>query len=38
MINAGLEPAHLNAANFAKFWAEDAKRSDQAVRLIGRVG
>ena len=38
MINAGLEPAHLNAASFAKFWAEDAKRSDEAVRLIGRVG
>jgi tripartite-type tricarboxylate transporter receptor subunit TctC len=38
MINAGLEPAHLNAAGFAKFWAEDAKRSDEAVKLIGRVG
>jgi len=38
MINAGLEPSHLNAVNFAKFWAEDAKRSDEAVKLIGRVG
>jgi tripartite-type tricarboxylate transporter receptor subunit TctC len=38
MTNAGLEPAHLNAAGFAKFWAEDAKRSDEAVKLIGRVG
>ena len=38
MINAGLEPSHLNAAGFAKFWAEDAKRSDEAVKLIGRVG
>ena len=38
MTNAGLEPAHLNAANFAKFWAEDAKRSDEAVKLIGRQG
>jgi tripartite-type tricarboxylate transporter receptor subunit TctC len=38
MSNAGLDPEHLNAANFAKFWAEDAKRSDEAVKLIGRVG
>jgi tripartite-type tricarboxylate transporter receptor subunit TctC len=38
MANAGLESSHLNAANFAKFWAEDAKRSDEAVKLIGRVG
>lgn len=38
MTNAGLELAHLNAANFAKFWAEDGKRSDEAVKLIGRVG
>jgi len=38
ITNAGLEPAHLNAANFAKFWANDAKSSDEAVKLIGRVG
>ena len=37
IINAGLEPDYLNAAGFAKFWAEDAKRSDEAVKLIGRV-
>jgi len=35
--NAGLEPEYLNAAGSAKFWAEDAKRSDEAVQLIGRV-
>ena len=35
--NVGLEPIYLNAAGFAKFWADDAKRSDEAVKLIGRV-
>lgn len=38
IANAGLEPGFLNAAGFAKFWADDAKRSDEAVKLIGRVG
>jgi tripartite-type tricarboxylate transporter receptor subunit TctC len=37
ITNAGFEPAYLNAAGFAKFWADDAKRSDEAVQLIGRV-
>jgi len=37
MSNAGLQADYLNAADFAKFWAEDAKRSDEAVKLIGRV-
>jgi tripartite-type tricarboxylate transporter receptor subunit TctC len=37
ITNAGLDPAYLNAAAFAKFWADDAKRSDEAVKLIGRV-
>jgi tripartite-type tricarboxylate transporter receptor subunit TctC len=37
ITNAGLEPDYLNAADFAKFWAEHAMRSDEAVRLIGRV-
>jgi tripartite-type tricarboxylate transporter receptor subunit TctC len=37
MTNAGLEPDYLNAVGFAKFWAEDAQRSDEAVKLIGRV-
>jgi Uncharacterized protein conserved in bacteria len=37
ITNAGLEPDYLNAAVFAKFWAEDAQRSDEAVKLIGRV-
>jgi tripartite-type tricarboxylate transporter receptor subunit TctC len=37
MSNAGLQADYLNAAAFAKFWAEDAKRSDEAVKLIGRV-
>ena len=33
----GLEPGYLNAAEFAKFWDADAKRSDDAVRSIGKV-
>ncbi|MFZ0095224.1 MAG: tripartite tricarboxylate transporter substrate binding protein, partial [Pseudolabrys sp.] len=37
ITNAGLEPDYLNAAAFAKFWEDDAKRSDEAVKLIGRV-
>ena len=35
--NAGQESAYLNAAGFAKFWAADAKQSDEAVQLIGHV-
>ena len=34
--NLGLEVAFLNAAEFAKFWEADAKRSEEAVQLIGR--
>jgi len=37
VANLGLEQSFLNAAGFAKFWAEDAKRSDEAVKLIGKV-
>jgi tripartite-type tricarboxylate transporter receptor subunit TctC len=37
MSNAGLQADYLNAADFTKFWAEDAKRSDEAIKLIGRV-
>jgi tripartite-type tricarboxylate transporter receptor subunit TctC len=33
----GMEPSYLGAADFAKFWDEDAKRSDDAVRQIGKV-
>ena len=33
----GLEPSYLNAAAFAKFWDEDGRRSDEAVRSIGKV-
>jgi tripartite-type tricarboxylate transporter receptor subunit TctC len=38
ITNAGLEPDVLDSAAFAKFWEEDAKRSDEAIKLIGRVG
>jgi tripartite-type tricarboxylate transporter receptor subunit TctC len=37
IANIGLEPGFLNAADFTKFWDEDAKRSDDAVKSIGRV-
>jgi len=38
LTNLGLEYAYLNAKDFATFWDADAKRSDAAVKLIGRVG
>jgi tripartite-type tricarboxylate transporter receptor subunit TctC len=37
IANIGLEPSYLNAADFAKFWDDDARRSDDAVRSIGKV-
>ena len=37
IANIGLEPSYLAAAEFAKFWDEDAKRSDDAVRQIGKL-
>jgi tripartite-type tricarboxylate transporter receptor subunit TctC len=37
ITNIGLEPSYLPAADFAKFWDEDARRSDDAVHQIGKV-
>ncbi len=37
LANIGLEPTYLSAAEFAKFWEEDARRSSDAVRQIGKV-
>jgi tripartite-type tricarboxylate transporter receptor subunit TctC len=37
IVNLGLEVAFLNAADFKTFWEDDAKRSEEAVQLIGRV-
>jgi tripartite-type tricarboxylate transporter receptor subunit TctC len=37
IANMGQEYAYLNAAEFANFWDADAKRSDAAVKSIGRV-
>ena len=37
IANLGLEAGYLNAADFAKFWDDDAKRADEAVNSIGRV-
>jgi len=36
--NIGQEYAYLNAKSFAAFWEADAKRADEAVRLIGKQG
>jgi tripartite-type tricarboxylate transporter receptor subunit TctC len=36
--NIGQEYAYLNAKDFAAFWEIDAKRAEDAVRLIGRQG
>ena len=30
-------PGYLDSAAFAKFWEQDAKLSDEAVRLVGKV-
>ncbi len=37
IANIGDEVAYLDAPDFAKFWAEDAKRVEGAVQSIGRV-
>ena len=38
LTNIGLEPSYLPAAEFAKFWDEDVKRSEETIRQIGKVG
>jgi len=38
IVKLGLDPAYLNAKDFVAFWESDAKRSDEAVRSIGRQG
>ena len=35
--NLGQELAYLDQPDFAKFWAADAKRQEDAIRQIGRV-
>jgi tripartite-type tricarboxylate transporter receptor subunit TctC len=37
IANIGLDVGYLNAADFAKFWDADAKLSEDAVSLIGKV-
>ena len=37
IANIGLEVGYLDTADFAKFWDMDAKRSEDAVNLIGKV-
>ncbi len=37
ITNLGLDVSNLNAADFATFWAADAKRADEAVKAIGKV-
>jgi tripartite-type tricarboxylate transporter receptor subunit TctC len=38
IANVGLDADYLNSESFAKFWEQDARRSDEAVKLIGRQG
>jgi tripartite-type tricarboxylate transporter receptor subunit TctC len=38
MANIGLERTYLPAAEFAKFWDEDARRAEDTIRQIGKVG
>ena len=37
LTNLGLELAYMDQAEFAKFWADDTKRIEDAVRQIGQV-
>jgi tripartite-type tricarboxylate transporter receptor subunit TctC len=37
LTNLGLELAYMDQPEFAKFWAEDTTRIENAVRQIGRV-
>jgi tripartite-type tricarboxylate transporter receptor subunit TctC len=38
MANIGLEQNYQPAAEFAKFWDEDARRAEETIRRIGKVG
>jgi tripartite-type tricarboxylate transporter receptor subunit TctC len=38
MANIGLEQNYHTAAEFAKFWDEDARRAEETIRRIGKVG
>jgi tripartite-type tricarboxylate transporter receptor subunit TctC len=38
ITNVGLDADYLDSESFAKFWEQDAKRSEDAVKLIGRQG
>jgi tripartite-type tricarboxylate transporter receptor subunit TctC len=37
LTNLGQELGYLDQPDFAKFWADDTKRIEDAVRSIGRV-
>jgi tripartite-type tricarboxylate transporter receptor subunit TctC len=37
IANLGQELAYMDQPEFAKFWAEDAKRTEDAIHKIGRV-
>jgi tripartite-type tricarboxylate transporter receptor subunit TctC len=38
LANIGLEPSYLPAGEFAKFWDEDIRRSEETIRGIGKIG
>ena len=38
VANIGIEPSFQSAAEFAKFWDEDARRAEDTIRRIGKVG
>ena len=37
LANLGQDLGYLDQPEFAKFWAEDTKRIEDAIRTIGRV-
>ena len=38
VANIGIEPSFSTAAEFAKFWDEDASRAEDTIRRSGRWG
>jgi tripartite-type tricarboxylate transporter receptor subunit TctC len=37
LVNLGQELDYLDQPEFAKFWAEDTKRIEAAIRQIGKI-
>jgi len=38
VANIGIDPSYQGAGEFAKFWDDDARRAEDTIRQIGKVG